>query len=92
MSNALRPTEFVWNGAVGLARHEHVEMDFKSWPAALLPGRSISYLLYIPVTHQFELIENGRRRDLARDEKAAVYSWLKAMAAAAHDFFDRPAP
>lgn len=90
MSDALRPTEFLWNGAVGVARHERVELTFKRWPAALLPGRSISFLLFIQSTNQFELVEGIHRRDLTRDEKVAIFSWLKGMAAAAHCYFDNP--
>lgn len=90
MSDQLRPTEFVWNGAVGLARHEHVEMTFSAWPHALLPGRPISYLIFIPCTRQFELIEAGVRKDMAREDKAAIFSWLKGLAEAGHSYFDGP--
>lgn len=92
MSHQLRPTEFIWNGAVGLARHEHIEIAFDRWPDALLPGRAISYLIFIPVTRQFELIEGGIRRDMGGPEKAAVFAWLKGFAAAGHAFFNRAPP
>lgn len=92
MSHQLRPTEFIWNGAVGLARHDHIEIAFDRWPAALLPGRSISYLIFIPVTRQFELIEGGVRRDMGGPEKAAVFGWLKGFAATGHEFFNRAPP
>jgi hypothetical protein len=92
MSDELRPTEFLWNGAVGLARHDHVEMSFKAWPAALLPGRAIGFLIFIPVTRQFELIEGGIRREMSGPEKAAVFAFLKGFAAAGHGFFNLPAP
>lgn len=88
MSDALRPTEFVWNGAVGLARHERVEMTFSAWPAALLPGRAITYLLFIPCTRQFDVIDGYTRRELTREEKAAVFAWLKGLAAAGRGYFD----
>ena len=88
MSHALRPTEFIWNGAVGVARHERVAIEFTAWPSALMPGRSITYLLFIPCTKQYELIECGSRRELCRDDKAAVFSWLKGLARAGHQYFD----
>jgi hypothetical protein len=92
MSDALRPTEFLWNGAVGLARHDHIEIAFDRWPSALLPGRAITYLIFIPVTRQFELIEGGIRRDMCGQDKAAVFAWLKGFAAAGHGYFNRSAP
>ena len=90
MSDALRPTEFLWNGAVGLARHERVEIGFTKWPPGLMAGRPISFLLFIPCTRQFELIEGGVRKDMARDDKAAVFHWLKGLAQAGHRYFDGP--
>jgi hypothetical protein len=72
MSDALRPTEFVWNGVAGIARHERVEISFSAWPPALLPGRAVTFLLFIQA------------------ETAAVFSWLKGLAAAGHGYFHQP--
>jgi hypothetical protein len=90
MSDALRPTEFVWNGVAGIARHERVEISFSAWPPALLPGRAVTFLLFIPATRQFEVIEGIARRDMTGPEKAAVFSWLKGLAAAGHGYFHQP--
>jgi hypothetical protein len=91
MSAAMRPTEFIWNGAVGRAKHQRIEISFDRWPPALMPGRAISYLLFIPASGQFELIEGLQRRELRRDEKAEVFAWLKGFVAVGHEYFDRPA-
>ena len=93
MSRELHPTEFIWNGVVGMARHDHIEISFDHWPSALLPGRAISYLIFIPVTRQFELIEGGARSDMTGTDKAAVFAWLKGFAAAGQGFFNQaPTP
>jgi hypothetical protein len=86
MSSALRPTQLLWNGHVGLAKHEGVSVEFSIWPAAALPGVQVLSMRYVPSHHDFEVVEAVvGPRPLTQAEKASCYTLLKNVVAASRD-------
>lgn len=85
MSLDMHPTALLWrdHSRRGVAKHDHVLVEFTEWPGDAIPGVVLpDELIYLPGIRQCEITVLRVPRAMTHAEMAAALAWLRGLAAA----------